>query len=344
MMYRDKFHGDVVLDVVGYRRHGHNEGDEPAYTQPVMYERIKQTPTVRQRYAEQLAREGVVAAAAATTEAEQTYQRLADIQQSLKANLREAGAGEEPQRISGAQRPPPEPETAVSTSLLTTLNEQLLRRGARGAGVVGGAVRRLPERRRGDHRSVPHRRPRQVGTDLPPHAAVAARLRGPGAGALERPGRAVPCARRRRQSAHRQLHHAGAVLPPAAASGTPPGAAAAGPLHAQEPAAPSPGDRPARRPDRWDVPAGAGRPRGRGASRRDAAGAVQRQGLLRPAAVAAARVGGARRDRPRRAAVPVPRGRARGADQALSQNHGDRLGAGGAPQHGAAEVHAAAIA
>jgi len=126
MMYRDKFHGDVVLDVVGYRRHGHNEGDEPAYTQPVMYERIKQTPTVRQRYAEQLAREGVVAAAAATTEAEQTYQRLADIQQSLKANLRDAGAGEEPQRISGAQRPPPEPETAVSTSLLTTLNEQLL--------------------------------------------------------------------------------------------------------------------------------------------------------------------------------------------------------------------------
>src|SRR5205823_2886904 len=126
MMYRDKFHRDVVLDVVGYRRHGHNEGDEPAYTQPVMYERIKQTPTVRQRYAEQLAREGVVAAAAATTEAEQTYQRLADIQQSLKANLREAGAGEEPQRISGAQRPPPEPETAVSTSLLTTLNEQLL--------------------------------------------------------------------------------------------------------------------------------------------------------------------------------------------------------------------------
>src|SRR6266550_4507173 len=57
MLYRDKFHGDVVIDVVGYRRWGHNEADEPAYTQPVMYERIRQTPTARQRYADQLARE-----------------------------------------------------------------------------------------------------------------------------------------------------------------------------------------------------------------------------------------------------------------------------------------------
>ena len=126
MMYRDKFHGDVVIDLVGYRRHGHNEGDEPAYTQPVMYERIKQTPTVRQRYADQLVREGVVDSGLAAAEAEQMYQRLTEVQQSLKANLREAGAGEEPQRISGAQSWPPEPETAVSTSLLTTLNEQLL--------------------------------------------------------------------------------------------------------------------------------------------------------------------------------------------------------------------------
>src|SRR5256886_13672301 len=46
MMYRAKFHNGVVIDVVGYRRWGHNEGDEPAYTQPLMYERIRQTPTV----------------------------------------------------------------------------------------------------------------------------------------------------------------------------------------------------------------------------------------------------------------------------------------------------------
>jgi len=126
MLYRDKFHGDVVIDVVGYRRWGHNEGDEPAYTQPVMYERIKQTPTARQRYADQLTRQGVVDAAQAAAEAEQVYQRLTEIQQSLKAHLREAGAGEEPQRISGAQTALSEPDTNVSAPLLTTLNEQLL--------------------------------------------------------------------------------------------------------------------------------------------------------------------------------------------------------------------------
>ncbi len=56
-MYREKFHGDVVIDIVGYRRWGHNEGDEPAYTQPLMYEVIKKTPPVREKYAAQLAAE-----------------------------------------------------------------------------------------------------------------------------------------------------------------------------------------------------------------------------------------------------------------------------------------------
>ena len=126
MMYRDKFHGDVVIDVVGYRRHGHNEGDEPAYTQPLMYERIKQTPTVRHRYAEQLAGERVLDVAQADTEAERFYQRLSEVQQSLKAHLSEAGVGEEPQRISGAQQLVAEPDTTVATPVLAGLNEQLL--------------------------------------------------------------------------------------------------------------------------------------------------------------------------------------------------------------------------
>src|SRR5256886_9983153 len=88
------------IDVVGYRRWGHNEGDEPAYTQPGMYERIRQTPTARQRHPDQLAREGGGDAAQGAAEAEQVYQRLTEIQQSLKAHLREAGAGGEPPPIS----------------------------------------------------------------------------------------------------------------------------------------------------------------------------------------------------------------------------------------------------
>jgi len=150
MAYRDKFHADVVIDVVGYRRHGHNEGDEPAYTQPLMYDRIKQTPTVRQRYADQLAREGVLDAAQAEAEAERTYQQLAEIQQSLKAHLAEGGAGggagEEPQRISGAQQAMAEPDTAVAAPLVTSLNEQLLQVPA--GFTVNPKLKRQLERRR----------------------------------------------------------------------------------------------------------------------------------------------------------------------------------------------------
>src|SRR5213594_742241 len=147
VMYRDKFHGDVVIDLVGYRRHGHNEGDEPAYTQPVMYERIRQTPTVRQRYAEQLAREGALAVAEADAEAERLYQRLAEIGQSLKAHLSETGQGQEPQRISDAPQPIAEPATSVAGQVLTSLNEQLLAVPA-GFSVNPKLLRQL-ERRRG---------------------------------------------------------------------------------------------------------------------------------------------------------------------------------------------------
>lgn len=58
-----EFAEDVVVDLVGYRRHGHNEGDEPAYTQPVMYHKIQEHPTVRQMWSERLVREGVVSQA-----------------------------------------------------------------------------------------------------------------------------------------------------------------------------------------------------------------------------------------------------------------------------------------
>jgi 2-oxoglutarate dehydrogenase E1 component len=61
--YRMKFHKDIVIDLVCYRRHGHNEADEPAATQPLMYQVIRKKPTVRQIYAAKLAAEGVLTAA-----------------------------------------------------------------------------------------------------------------------------------------------------------------------------------------------------------------------------------------------------------------------------------------
>jgi len=81
---------------------------------------------VRQRYAEQLAREGVMDVAQADADAERFSQRLAEVQQSLKAHLSEETKGEEPQRISGAQHAIAEPDTAVAPQLLTSLNQQLL--------------------------------------------------------------------------------------------------------------------------------------------------------------------------------------------------------------------------
>jgi 2-oxoglutarate dehydrogenase E1 component len=58
--YRMKFRKDIVLDVIGYRRLGHNEGDEPTYTQPVMYQRIREHAGVRSIYARKLVQEGVL--------------------------------------------------------------------------------------------------------------------------------------------------------------------------------------------------------------------------------------------------------------------------------------------
>jgi len=58
--YRQKFKKDVIVDLICYRRHGHNEGDEPAFTQPLMYKKIKAHPTTRALYAEKLEAEGVI--------------------------------------------------------------------------------------------------------------------------------------------------------------------------------------------------------------------------------------------------------------------------------------------
>ena len=58
--FRQQFNGDVIIDIFCYRRHGHNEGDEPAFTQPLMYHKIASHPTTRQLYTERLIADGTL--------------------------------------------------------------------------------------------------------------------------------------------------------------------------------------------------------------------------------------------------------------------------------------------
>jgi 2-oxoglutarate dehydrogenase E1 component len=60
--YRQRFHKDVVLDMICYRKYGHNESDDPSYTQPILYRKIREHKSVAALYAERLQREGLVAA------------------------------------------------------------------------------------------------------------------------------------------------------------------------------------------------------------------------------------------------------------------------------------------
>jgi 2-oxoglutarate dehydrogenase E1 component len=85
--YRMKFHKDVVIDLVCYRRHGHNEADEPAATQPLMYQVIRKKPTVRQLYAEKLAAEGILTAAEAAGMMEQYRNGLDEGKPQARAAL-----------------------------------------------------------------------------------------------------------------------------------------------------------------------------------------------------------------------------------------------------------------
>ncbi|MGH7525537.1 MAG: multifunctional oxoglutarate decarboxylase/oxoglutarate dehydrogenase thiamine pyrophosphate-binding subunit/dihydrolipoyllysine-residue succinyltransferase subunit, partial [Gemmatimonadales bacterium] len=123
MAYRERFHQDVLIDLVGYRRHGHNEGDEPAYTQPLMYERIKRLPPVRELYVRTLVEAGVITQEEADREAAEAYQRLVDIQQAFKASMGRATSKEHPVRVGG---PGQEVDTALAPEFITALNEQLL--------------------------------------------------------------------------------------------------------------------------------------------------------------------------------------------------------------------------
>lgn len=122
--YRTRFHKDALIDLVGYRRWGHNEGDEPSFTQPVLYASIAAHPTVRALYADRLISDGIV-----------TPRDVEEMQREVQAQLRSAQEA----LVSGhaiEQEPSPLHEspalssytTAVATDTLRALNDVLLTR------------------------------------------------------------------------------------------------------------------------------------------------------------------------------------------------------------------------
>ena len=107
LAFRRRFGHDVVIDLVGYRRHGHNEQDEPAYTQPLMAERIDRHPTVREQYAARLVEEGVV------TEEEVDGARRRGAERAARG--RTSGSGRRSARPPSRDEPDPPRQRSTST-------------------------------------------------------------------------------------------------------------------------------------------------------------------------------------------------------------------------------------
>jgi 2-oxoglutarate dehydrogenase E1 component len=125
MAFRRRFCTDVVIDLVGYRRHGHNEQDEAAYTQPLMAARIERQPSVREQYAQTLLEEGVVTQEDLDALDERVDTTLKQAHERLKTTFGQAvPAVAYEGRIpasTGAQV-----VTAVPEARLRALNEELL--------------------------------------------------------------------------------------------------------------------------------------------------------------------------------------------------------------------------
>jgi 2-oxoglutarate dehydrogenase E1 component len=119
--YRARFQRDFLIDLIGYRRHGHNEGDEPAFTQPLMYKKIATHPTVREHFARTLIAQG--------TQTPESVERMVRNHYSV---LEQAFASLKPEEDIEPPVPEPAPpgaaaraETAVPLERLRQINEGL---------------------------------------------------------------------------------------------------------------------------------------------------------------------------------------------------------------------------
>ncbi len=128
--FRQEFGHDVLIDLIGYRRFGHNESDEPAYTQPEMYAKIKTKKRVYELWADRLVTDGVVSREEVDRQAQEVWDNLTLLHQRLKAKIAAASEHEDEHTTGEYQldrSPSPEVDTAVPATRLRELGEQLLR-------------------------------------------------------------------------------------------------------------------------------------------------------------------------------------------------------------------------
>ncbi len=126
--YRQRFLDDVVIDLICYRRHGHNEGDDPSFTQPLLYEKIRNKLPLRQLYTEQLVRAGVLTGEEVRRIEADLHHQLQQALDSIKTKPPEPDEPFEPRGPwAGFERHAPSkpPETGVSVERLARIAEAL---------------------------------------------------------------------------------------------------------------------------------------------------------------------------------------------------------------------------
>ena len=125
--YRLKFRKEFVIDLIGYRRHGHNENDEPRFTQPITYVQLKEHLTLREKWARRLIEEEVVSQDEADGLVKATFDALSvamkAVDSSGKGTRRQepADLGLTPEPMHGMEYP----ETSVVKDRLLKLNDQI---------------------------------------------------------------------------------------------------------------------------------------------------------------------------------------------------------------------------
>ncbi len=148
--FRKEFGHDVLIDLIGYRRFGHNESDEPAYTQPEMYAKIKAKKRVSELWAERLVTEGVVTREEVDRQGQGVWDDLTLLHQRLKSKIAAAAehgaASESTGEYQLDRSPSPEVSTAVPAGRLRELGEELLKVPA-GFTVHPKLVKQLERRR-----------------------------------------------------------------------------------------------------------------------------------------------------------------------------------------------------